>query len=41
VTVGGPRAISRPSVLSVAGLSKRYGAIVVADDLHFSVDQGT
>jgi branched-chain amino acid transport system ATP-binding protein len=41
VTVGGPGAISGPSVLSVAGLSKRYGAIVVADDLHFSVDQGT
>ena len=28
-------------LLEVAGLSKRYGAIVVADDLHFSLDRGT
>jgi branched-chain amino acid transport system ATP-binding protein len=28
-------------LLDVRGLSKRYGAIVVADDLHVSLDRGT
>lgn len=29
------------ALLEVRGLSKRYGAVVVADDLHLSLDQGT